>query len=372
MVPHPSTTSYTVLCIVCRSWLITGNESLPSSPSKSVRSLSTTRRDPLLRSEDEQLYDNAAGLLPDRQHVEELYAKVQKGRKTRDQPNNITNGGSHTEEDSPPPLPPTGPRRLFILRHAERVDVTFGKQWIKLSFDPDGSYHRRNLNMPKEVPKRKGGPGDFVKDSPITETGLFQAQLTGEGMREQGIRVTHVFSSPALRCVQTADAILHGLQEPSVKVKIENGLFEWLAWCRGGFPTFMTPSELAKYGLEVDPSYASQVALMDLKPNETHLEFYKRMYNITRLILKTIGPNCGNVMFVGHAATLEACTRQLVGAQPRNAQELTKIVQKVPYCGVCVCQESEFDKNSTWDFIDPPIPPLTHAPNIRFDWRCLQ
>ena len=361
-----------MLCIVCRSWLITGNESLPSSPSKSVRSLSTTRRDPLLRSEDEQLYDNAAGLLPDRQHVEELYAKVQKGRKTRDQPNNMTNGGSHTEEDSPPPLPPTGPRRLFILRHAERVDVTFGKQWIKLSFDPDGSYHRRNLNMPKEVPKRKGGPGDFVKDSPITETGLFQAQLTGEGMREQGIRVTHVFSSPALRCVQTADAILHGLQEPSVKVKIENGLFEWLAWCRGGFPTFMTPSELSKYGLEVDPSYASQVALMDLKPNETHLEFYKRMYNITRLILKTIGPNCGNVMFVGHAATLEACTRQLVGAQPRNAQELTKIVQKVPYCGVCVCQESEFDKNSTWDFIDPPIPPLTHAPNIRFDWRCLQ
>ena len=99
---------------------------------------------------------------------------------------------------------------------------------------------------------------------------------------------------------------------------------------------------------------------------------YKRMFNITQLILKTIGPASGNVMFVGHAATLEACTRQLVGAQPRTAQELTKIVQKIPYCGLCVCQESEFGKNSTWDFIDPPIPPLTHAPNIRFDWRCLQ
>ena len=134
----------------------------------------------------------------------------------------------------------------------------------------------------------------------------------------------------------------------------------------------MTPLELAKCGLQVDPTYVSQVALQDLKPNETHLEFYKRMFNITRLILKTVGPNCGNVMFVGHAATLEACTRQLVGAQPRTAQELTKIVQKIPYCGVCVCQESEFGKNSTWDFIDPPIPPLTHAPNIRVDWRCLQ
>ena len=167
-------------------------------------------------------------------------------------------------------------------------------------------------------------------------------------------------------------SLVQGLQDPSIKLRIENGLFEWLAWCRGSFPTFMTPAELSKCGLIVDTSYVSQVALQDLKPNETHLEFYKRMFNITRLILKTIGPASGNVMFVGHAATLEACTRQLVGAQPRTAQELTKIVQKIPYCGLCVCQESEFGKNSTWDFIDPPIPPLTHAPNIRFDWRCLQ
>ena len=92
------------------------------------------------------------------------------------------------------------------------------------------------------------------------------------------------------------------------------------SWCRGSFPTFMTPAELSKCGLVVDTSYVSQVALQYLKPNETHLEFYKRMFNITRLILKTIGPASGNVMFVGHAATLEACTRQLVGAQPRTAQ----------------------------------------------------
>lgn len=357
-----------------RSWLVSGGDSLPSSPSKSLRLPSITRKDPLLRSEDVQLYDNAAGLLPERRNVEELYArvdKIKKKPKDSSSPNHLPNG-SAVDEDVPPPLPPSGPRRLFILRHAERVDVTFGKQWIQLSFDPDGSYHRRNLNMPKEIPKRKGGPMDFTKDSPITETGLFQARLTGEGMREQGIRISHVFSSPALRCVQTANAILQGLQDPTIRIKIENGMFEWLAWCQGGFPTFLSPGELAKFGLQVDMSYASQVALQDLKPKETHLEFYKRMFNITRLILKTVGANSGNIMFVGHAATLEACTRQLVGVQPRSAQELTKIVQKIPYCGVCVCQESEFGKSSTWDFIDPPIPPLTHAPNIRFDWRCLQ
>ena len=331
-----------------------------------------------LREDD--LYKGAEGLLPERAEVESLYAQVQpKAKRVREAASLLSNGApapgstpALEEDDTPAAAVPSGPRRLFILRHAERVDVTFGKQWIQLSFDADGSYNRRNLNMPKEVPKRKGGPADFMKDAPITETGLFQARLTGEGMRDQGIRVSHLFCSPALRCVQSANAILQGLQDATIKIKVENGLFEWLAWCRGGFPNFMTPAELALFGLSVDPGYVSQVAVQDLKPSETHQEFYKRMFNITRLVLRTVGANSGNIMFVGHAATLEACTRQLVGGQPRSAQELTKIVQKIPYCGVCVCQESEFGRNATWDFIDPPVPPLTHAPNIRFDWRCLQ
>ena len=308
------------------------------------------------------------GLLPERKNVEELYAKVQP-KKKRSSNESPTSGSPDT--DSPPAVP-QGPRRLFIFRHAERVDVTFGKQWIQLSFDLEGFYHRRNLNMPKELPKRRGGPQDFSKDSPITETGLFQARLTGEGMREQGIRIHHVFASPALRCIQTANAILQGMGDFNTKIKVEHGLFEWLAWCRGEVPMFMLGEDMVKFGLQVDPNYQSMVSMKDLKPNETHLEFYKRMHNITRLLLKNIGPNSGNVMIVGHAATLEACTRQLCGGQPCSAQDLTKLVQKIPYCGVCVCQESGTGKSSTWDFIDPPVPPLTHAPNIRFDWRCLQ
>ena len=95
-----------------------------------------------------------------------------------------------------------------------------------------GCYHRRNLNMPREVPRRS--PKEFVRDSPVTEMGLYQARLTGMGLRQQGVVIHHVFCSPALRCVQTADAILEGLQaDHSVTIKVENGLFEWLAWCQG-------------------------------------------------------------------------------------------------------------------------------------------
>ena len=30
---------------------------------------------------------------------------------------------------------------MFVFRHSERVDVTFGKQWIDNSFDPQGTCH---------------------------------------------------------------------------------------------------------------------------------------------------------------------------------------------------------------------------------------
>lgn len=42
-----------------------------------------------------------------------------------------------------------------------------------------GNYIRYDLNMPKALPKRKGGPNDFAKDSPMTVQGRFQAKLLG-------------------------------------------------------------------------------------------------------------------------------------------------------------------------------------------------
>ena len=73
-------------------------------------------------------------------------------------------------------------------------------------------------------------------------------------MREQGIRIHHVFVSPVLRCIQTANDILQGMGDFNTKIKVEHGFFEWLAWCRGEVPMFMLAKDIVKFGLQIDPN----------------------------------------------------------------------------------------------------------------------
>ncbi|KAL4702282.1 hypothetical protein ACJJTC_018596, partial [Scirpophaga incertulas] len=71
-----------------------------------------------------------------------------------------------------------------------------------------GRYVRKDLNLPLSLAARSGGKDSYALDTPLTRVGWFQAELVGEGLRLAGACVGRVYASAALRCVETAHALL--------------------------------------------------------------------------------------------------------------------------------------------------------------------
>ncbi|XP_067616518.1 ecdysteroid-phosphate phosphatase isoform X2 [Eurosta solidaginis] len=266
------------------------------------------------------------------------------------------------------PTTPSNRRRVYIMRHGERVDFTFGT-WIPYCFDEFSNYVRKDLNMPKSLPKRQRCPDGWQNDSPLTNIGLYQAKLTGEALFESKVRIDHVYCSPAYRCVQTCISTLEGMQSrQKFKVKLEPGLFEWMAWYPDGVPDWLSKSELLDADYDVDINYQPLISANELNDciKETTEEFYTRNYEIIRKIIETTS---GNILVVAHATTLDTCTRQLVGGAPRSTNELRQVIHKIPYCSLGTIEE--IDGSGVWKLVEPECLPVTHSKNPRFEWNAL-
>lgn len=257
-------------------------------------------------------------------------------------------------------------RKIYIMRHGERVDFTFGT-WIPYCFDEFNNYVRKDLNMPKSLPKRKNCPEGWQNDSPLTNIGLFQAKLVGEAMYEAGVHVDHVFCSPAYRCVQTCTSALEGLKlNGKHKLRVEPGLFEWMAWYPDGVPDWCTLDELIEARYHIEKEYEPILTGTNLNDviKETSEEFYNRNHEC---LLKILESTTGNILIVAHATTLDTCSRQLIGENPRSTNELRQVIHKIPYCSLSVVEQI----SGEWKLVEPEFLPVTHSKNPRFEWNAL-
>lgn len=88
---------------------------------------------------------------------------------------------------------------VWIVRHGERID-SVDKSWKTTAERPH--------------------------DPPLTPLGIEQAAASGRALR--GHRLDVIFTSPFLRCVQTALAIAEALGPDAPRIQVEPGLGEWL------------------------------------------------------------------------------------------------------------------------------------------------
>ncbi|KAI0979845.1 hypothetical protein GJ496_006279 [Pomphorhynchus laevis] len=280
------------------------------------------------------------------------------------------------------------PQRIFVIRHGERVDSTFGLNWIDVVFDNNGKYRRINLNLPRVIPQRKN-PKDFLFDPPLTEIGLVHSKLIGEELEACKTHIKYCYCSPALRCIQTATKILEGMKRTDIAIRIEPCLFEFLKW-HPVMPLkspFMDMDELRNNGFHIDTSYKTVYPLESLRKDEDETMYYTRSHTVMLQIIrnhdnkssskktdneadKTEDENKqpDNILIVAHAPTLEVATRQLTGGNPRIS-DLKFLVRQIPYLSI---QAIERQSESLWKFRKPPIPPMKHGAVEPFDWRHLR
>ena len=102
------------------------------------------------------------------------------------------------------------PLRFVIIRHGERVDISYGRGWTRYAFDQLGRYYPFAENMPPSLPFRANWL-DYDVDTPLTAHGLRQSWNVGNVLARNNLPITACYSSPAFRSVQTADRILEGM-----------------------------------------------------------------------------------------------------------------------------------------------------------------
>lgn len=172
-------------------------------------------------------------------------------------------------------------------------------------------------------------------DPPLSDDGMLQAQQLARRLKKE--KIGHIFASPFLRTVQTANAVAEMLNLP---IKLETGLSEWLnpVWMTEEPERLSTPA-LAKLFPRIDTSYTSRIAA---KFPETHEKVRERSGQTARCLATEFFPE--DILLVAHGASVLGGAMGLVG-------EIAKTEVKASLCSLVkvVRQEPEWLLELTGD-----------------------
>uniref|UniRef100_A0AC35F5S4 Uncharacterized protein n=1 Tax=Panagrolaimus sp. PS1159 TaxID=55785 RepID=A0AC35F5S4_9BILA len=240
---------------------------------------------------------------------------------------------------------PFNQRRVIMFRHAERMDRVF-PSWIRQS-NSNGSYRPYNSNQPSKLPKRQNGLSAYDSDPPITEIGKIVAELSGKSLMKSHTKISAIYSSPAFRCIETAQIIAKESGATDLKIKVENGLFDWCSFYEIP-PTFMTTSELLDAGYSISKNYRSIISKETLYKewdSETKYDYYRRSHDVIHKILTS---TIGTVIIIGHATTIDSTSRALLELSKSipSTHILDRLADRYPYCTSILLEQS--NQNGQW------------------------
>ena len=184
------------------------------------------------------------------------------------------------------------PQTVWIARHGNRLDFV-NPEWFNTAESP--------------------------YDPPLSEDGVIQAKQLGQRLASE--KIAHIFSSPFLRTVQTANQVAEALDLP---IKLEAGLSEWLnpQWMPA-MPKLVNHEKLAERYPRIDLSYTSRVVPQYPESNE------KLMERTAETAIRLVGEFSQDILLVGHGASVLGATTGLVGGNPTVNAALCCLVKLV-------------------------------------------
>ncbi|CAN8062442.1 unnamed protein product [Agarophyton chilense] len=197
-------------------------------------------------------------------------------------------------------MPPT----LYLARHGERLDFVDPK-WRDTAARPD--------------------------DAPLTQLGFAQAGKLGELLSAK--QVTKIYTSPFLRCIQTATAVQNQLS-PKAELNVEPGLCEWLngIWYSASEkgPIWLQPHAVFEQFPGVnrlyDPLFGYDWNFRGFPESESEL-LHRCDQTITR-ITSANRDLPGNILLVGHGSSIPAIRLRILPNVP---------TPRLGYCGLTEC-----------------------------------